>query len=149
MLVFGFAADGDDPAVGTGAGGLDVEDFALDVKEIAGARGAGPSEFPPCSDESAGDGEATIDEEAHGDGGCVPAAGDLFAKKGCLRGLGIEVKGLRVELLSEGADLVEFHAVGSALETLADVEVFEVKFFGFVHGRFFCGEVGSTNQGIK
>src|SRR5262249_9617510 len=68
----------------------------------------------------------TLHQQPHGHGRRVPAAGDERAKECRLRGLGIEVKRLRIELRRECTDLLFIHHVRAAHETLADAQVVEV-----------------------
>src|SRR5262249_55596802 len=68
-----------------------------------------------------------LHQQPHGDRCRVPAARHQPAKERRLRGLGVEVKRLGVELLRERPDLLVVDPVGAAHKPLADPQIFEEK----------------------
>ncbi len=92
----------DDPAVRTRSGRSGLRDGPLDAQRVPG-----PNRQPPLHrlDRHAGplpaEAQVTVDEEPHGHGGGVPAAGDEPPERRPPRGLLVEVGRLRIELPGE------------------------------------------------
>ena len=78
----------------------------------------------PCADAQP---SMRVDVEAHPHRAGVPAARDQAAEDGLLRGLGVDVERLRVELPREVDDLVLGDGAAAELEHLAGLEVLEVR----------------------
>ena len=72
---------------------------------VAWPRRIRPSEAAFRSNHAPRERNATRHEEAHRDGGCVPAARDQPIEKGGLRDLRIEMKRLRIKLRGERFNL--------------------------------------------
>src|SRR5262249_59587957 len=90
--------------------------------------GGGGQRAPPAApDEPADERQSALDQEAHGDGGGVPAARRQSAKQRVRRFLLVEVEGLRVELTGEGLDLLRVDDTGRAREPPSDGEAVEIE----------------------
>ena len=102
-------------------------DFALDVEYAARPRRLGPHEFSAGAHDAAGDGEPAAHQPPHGESCRVPAARHESFKERSLRGLGVEVERLWVELLRERPDLLFVDPVRAAHKPLPDPKVFEAE----------------------
>src|SRR5262249_25933623 len=122
-LVASLAPQGHRPAVGSGARRHDVQDRAFDVEHVAGPRRRRPAELSAEADDAAGYRQAPVDLKTHGDRCRMPAAGDQATEERALRGRGIRVKGLRVELRGKRDDLSLVERVRAAREPPSDVQV--------------------------
>src|SRR6516225_9159922 len=122
-LVARLASDGCDAPVWTRPRRPELEDLALDLKHVARSRRVGPGDFTAGPDEPAGDGQAALHEQPHGDRRRVPAARHEPFKERRLRGLRVEVERLGVELPGERPDLHLIDLVRAAHKPLPDPQV--------------------------
>jgi hypothetical protein len=85
-----------------------------------------PFKFTASPDDTAGERQAALDQEAHGNRSRVPTA-CRQARKQCVLGrLVVEVEGLRIELTGKSFDLLLINDMGSAGEAPPDVEIIEI-----------------------
>ncbi len=93
------------------------DDFAFVRQGVTGAHRAQPCQvFDRTADHAALHRRHRFDDQAHGHGGSVPAAGDQFAKGGADGFVSVEVKILRVVLAGEGDNLFGGHKNRARLE---------------------------------
>jgi len=126
-LVAGLAANGGHAAVRPRSRWSELKDFALDVEYGARPRRGGPGDFSAGADETADDGQPAAYQQPHRDGGRLPTARHKAFKERRLRGLGVEVKWLGVELPGERPDLLFIDPVRAAQKPSPDPQVFEVE----------------------
>src|SRR5262245_55120533 len=86
-----------------------------------------PVRMRPGPDDPSRNWQAALHQQSHRDRRRVPAARHQSSKERRLRGLGVEVKRLGVELLRERPDLLSVDPVRAAHEPLPDPQVFEVE----------------------
>src|SRR5262249_23947722 len=103
----------------------ELEDLALDLEDVARSCRLGPGDLSAGPDDSAGDGQAALHEQPHGDRCRVPAARHQSFKEVRTRGLGVDVKRLGVELPGERPDLLLVEPVRAAHKPLPDPQVFD------------------------
>ena len=73
-LVACLAADCDHATVRAGPGWLDLDDLALDTQDVAGTSGLRPANLTSRPDDPPCDRHPAVDQKAHGNCRCVPAA---------------------------------------------------------------------------
>ncbi len=95
------------------------------MQNVAGPRGPRPTQLSTRADDSSGDGQSAFDLQPHGDRRRAPSAGGKTGEEAAFRRLGIEVKGLWVELPREGFDLRFVKRMRPAGESLTGMKVFE------------------------
>src|SRR5882724_1493114 len=126
-LIAGLGSQGDHPAVRARTRRRYFQDLALHPEDVARARRPGPADLSAGADDAARDRRAALHQESHGDRRRVPAARRQAGEQRALRGLVIEVEGLRIELAGEGLDLRRVHRMRSAGEPLPDPEIVEIE----------------------
>src|SRR5262249_32999592 len=95
---------------------------------VARPRRLGPADLGAGTDEAAGDGmAAALGHQPHGDGGRMPAARRQAGEERILRGLFIEMEGLRIELAGERLNLPDIQFIRGVGEARADVEIVEIE----------------------
>src|SRR4051794_30377991 len=104
-MVATLATHGDDATIRSRSRRPHFEDFALYVKHGAGPNRAGPRDLAAGSDDSAGNGQAALHQEPHGDRRRVPTARYESSEERRLPSRGVEVERLGIKLLGERADL--------------------------------------------
>ena len=103
------------------------EDRQASPQRIPGPYGLLPAHLVDAAGSHAGDVvEQTAHEQAHEEGGRVPAARDQPSIDRSLGGFRIDMKRLRVEAAGEVEDLLLADRLLAELEDLAFVEVFQV-----------------------
>ena len=93
VLVERLAAQDDGAALRARARRHQLHDLALDAQDVARARRPRPDDLDATADDAAGQGRA-VDQEAHRDGGRMPAAGGEAGEQRVARRRLVEVKGL-------------------------------------------------------
>src|SRR4029077_19893759 len=86
-------------------------------------------------------GQVVLHEQAHHEGGGMPAAGDQSAVRACRRGHRIDVERLRIEFLGESNDASLIDAEAAALVRGPEQVVLEVAQPVIVHLRSIAGPV--------
>lgn len=126
VLIAGFAAHGDAAAVRPGAGRRQLQHLAGHLQDVAGPGRLRPSDLTAGTDDTTGNGRTACHQEAHGDGGRVPAAGGKPTEQRRLGGFVVQVKRLRIVLPGEVLDLLGCEDVALAHESLAHGKIIEV-----------------------
>src|SRR6266849_6435106 len=145
-LVAGFAPHRDRSAVRPRARRHDFHDLAFDVEHIPGPRCRRPGDFSPEANDAASDREAAVDLKAHGDCRSVPSARRESMEQGCLRGLVIGVKRLRVEFSGECRDLFLVERMGAAREAPSEVKFVQIETLARALHRRVCHVVSRSTD---
>src|SRR5215467_12356703 len=91
----------------------DFDNFTFDLQSIAWPRGLGPGDFSAEADNAISEWQAAVNQEPHGNGGGMPAAGRQSFKdaRPCRRF--VEMERLGVELGGELFNTRRFHQITS------------------------------------
>src|ERR1700730_12766181 len=131
------ASHSGDPSIWPGSRGSNVQDFAFNLQTVTGPGWIRPFKFTASPDDTAGERQAALDQEARGDRSRVPTA-CCQARKQCVLGrLVVEVEGLRIELTGKSFDLLLIDDMGFARKALPDLEIIEIEpvvVAGILHG---------------
>src|SRR5258706_2000943 len=137
-LVARLASHRDHAAIGPRLRWGRLHHLAEDLQHVAGTRGPRPADLRAGADDAARNRKSAVDQHAHRHRDRVPAARREALEDRGLRGLLVEVEGLRIVLAREFLDLVRADRVGAALEAPADAEVVEVEGRGPGRGGVPC-----------
>src|SRR6266568_5041111 len=133
VLVEQLCPGADQAPVWLGPGPACLQDRGPQPQRVARAHGGGPAQFVHARRSQAGNpGHVMVNDQAHGEAGGVPAAGDQAAERAIGSEPGVSVDWLGIEALSEGDDvrLAHAHAHVTVLIHRADCIVLEVAVFG-------------------
>ena len=135
----------DDAAVGLAAAAAGLGDGDAQAQAVSRSDRAGPAQRVQAGRAHGGVGrDEVVDQQAHGDGGGVPAAGHEFAEGGGAGGLGVGVEGLGVVAGGEADDLGRGHQVVAEFVDLSGGEVLEPAFGrGHLYEVIRCSGEGS------
>src|ERR1700689_3196987 len=126
ILIERDVADAHDGLIGLGARRNDFEDLAFHAQRIARTHRLGPNDFATEADDAGRQGQTAVNEETHGHGSHVPAAGGESAENAALGSGFVQMERLRIEFRGEGFDASFVHAVDRRGEALADGEVVQI-----------------------
>lgn len=104
VLVARFAAHRGGTALGSRSRRRDRQNFRIHRQHVPGPGRPRPGEFAAGADHTAGNGQAAVNDQAHGQRRCVPAAGGQSAEERATGGGIVEVKRLRIVCRREGLD---------------------------------------------
>src|SRR5258708_7665488 len=126
-LVHGPAEKDYRSAIGSRARWCNLDDFALDMEDVAGTGRHWPAQLCSGPDNAAGERWTAFNIEAHRDRGGVPAARCQAVEERAFRGFFVRVKRLRIELSREGFDLRFIDCVRRAGKALPDMQIVKIE----------------------
>ena len=114
-------------AIGSRARWRNLDDFAVDMEDIAGAGRCWPAQLCSGPDNAAGKRRAALNIETHRDCSGMPATRCQALEQRAFRGFLVRVKGLWVELNRECLDLCFVDCVGCAGKALPDMQIVKIE----------------------